>query len=267
MTKSTIPNRQNLNTTLKAALSATRAYTMKTTAKNEKNLQREFTDESFRAYFVIKNGLQHEHCMWAKTKPKCFSGMVCSMHRCSDRLISLFCNVAIKDETIDFNLDLTTDNKDCDIRPATKQEIEEFTKKLADLNLEIRDVIDEKKEYDVYKREEYIRATKRTKFMFKDVKKVLFKYRGELLTADEVRNLKIASNEAFLYSYDNGYSYMGTEPTNVDKWLSTVFSTISKEEVFDATRHGFTMRLSKEGTFTVDVLIGKNEHWSEVSFS
>lgn len=96
-----------------------------------------------------------------------------------------------------------------------------------------------------------------------DPEKMLFSINGKNYTADEVRQWKLKPGEAFLYYYDNGYSYIGTEPANSPaSFVDGAIRCQSKSLRFSPVDI-FGFRYKRD--FTCEVIIGEDKSWSEIS--
>lgn len=160
-------------------------------------------------------------------------------------------------------------------RDSTQEEIAEYYQTLAENNLAFR-------EYSqlttpsifTHKRVKWLRRD----VFIKDKSKLRFRVWGgeKVYTLDNLKDAasELKAGQAFVWFADNGYSYMGTTPSNIDKVVEYVEKlTQGTTEFVDGARSAFIPRLShfndgyfakgKDGVITLRV--GKNEHWSEVS--
>lgn len=162
----------------------------------------------------------------------------------------------------------------CEIRPATDAEIAEFKAIYDECGVELRDV--EVKRMGMGG----LWAERQTRVCYKDMSAMRFVFRGKEFTisnlADAAKELE--KGKAFVWFTDNGYSHMGTDPTNIDKVIGYVKKKFSETEgdikLGNASNVvGAVYHFRGDGYFDMDergvltLRSGSSKHWSETSNS
>lgn len=106
----------------------------------------------------------------------------------------------------------------------------------------------------------------RGNFSFIDYKKINFVIDGNVLSYDEFCKYELPSGQVFKLVHDNGYSYIGSHPFkgNAKEYADEAIRVAEKlKSLWTGWIYGF--RLTKY--FDINVVYGKNESYSEVSFT
>lgn len=101
---------------------------------------------------------------------------------------------------------------------------------------------------------------------FYDLQDICFEIEGNILSYDEFCKYELPEGKVYKRVYDNGYSYIGSDPFHVtSKGYADAAIKAAKEIdcVWSGWQHGF--RLNK--VFCIDVAYGNDESYHEVSFS
>lgn len=103
------------------------------------------------------------------------------------------------------------------LREATEEEVKRFTEVAASINLHYTTLVAEHKDWlgkvytSTYEALDYI-----------DRDKMRFKLNGEIVGWKEVLAYEPPAGLHFAYYHDNGYSYIGVDPTTKESWIKSV---------------------------------------------
>lgn len=131
-------------------------------------------------------------------------------------------------------------------REATSDEVEEILDILERYNLKLND---------------------NGNFCFLDYDKICFHIGDKKMSYDEfVNDFKLPKGYVFKEVFDNGYSYIGSEPFHGDNkaYADTAIRVAKKIEHL---WFGWNMGFRLDDCFAIHVLYGKDEHYSEISNS
>lgn len=160
-------------------------------------------------------------------------------------------------------------------RESTQEEIAEYYKVLEESNLAFREY-SELSAPSIFspKRVQWLRRD----VFIKDKSKLRFRVQNgtKLYTIDNLADAakELKAGQAFVWFSDNGYSYMGTDPTKIESIVEYVAKLTSGKTEFDkSVSREFVPRLHnfEDGYFAkgehgeIVLRVGKDKHWSEVS--
>lgn len=98
--------------------------------------------------------------------------------------------------------------------------------------------------------------------------KVKFIVNGLLLTREELLSVTLPNGQAFNYRWINGYDYIGSEPVTREQFLLTVDKVLNNYFTFGEHCGILITDASQYGeAFAINVCIGSDKSYSEVSFS
>lgn len=101
---------------------------------------------------------------------------------------------------------------------------------------------------------------------FNDYSKVSFEIDGNILSYDEFCRYELPEGKVFKKVFDNGYSYIGSEPFRVSaKQYADSAINAAKQigYIWAGWRYGYRLN----NVFCIDVLYGEDESYHEVSFT
>lgn len=149
-----------------------------------------------------------------------------------------------------------------ELRLATDEEIKAYTETLASRNLEIGECVVEHKYLNGVVEHEHVSTLR-----FIDPNAIPYRMGDKDLTRAELESLELPSGQSLLYYHDNGYSYLGVAPASKESFLRAV-DTLIGEGRFATDNFGVQLtRRNPTEPYAVNVRVGKNERYSEVSFS
>lgn len=140
-----------------------------------------------------------------------------------------------------------------------------FADKFSFEDYRILDESEEKDMFDLLKRCN-LTINDKGNFSFVDYSKINFEIDGNVLTYDEFCKYELPSGQVFELVYDNGYSYICSHPFrgNAKEYADAAIRVAEKiKYLWVGWRFGF--RLTKY--FDISAAYGKNERYSEVSFT
>lgn len=140
-----------------------------------------------------------------------------------------------------------------------------FADKFSFEDYRILDESEEKDMFDLLKRCN-LTINDKGNFSFVDYSKINFEIDGNVLTYDEFCKYELPSGQVFKLVYDNGFSYIGSDPFrgNAKEYADAAIRVAEKiKYLWVGWRFGF--RLTKY--FDISAVYGKNERYSEVSFT
>lgn len=173
----------------------------------------------------------------------------------------------------DNSFGLTTYVVPIECNESSADETSTYHKVLNDNNLALRDYSCRQKQF--FSRDDII--FKRRDVYYKDFSKLRFRVVGctQLYTIDNLHNAakELKEGKSFIWFSDNGYSYMGTTPIKIEKVVEWVKELTSGETEFDDTRKVPKLEFFNNGCFkksrdgVIELLVGKDKQWSEISNS
>lgn len=101
---------------------------------------------------------------------------------------------------------------------------------------------------------------------FDDYSKVCFEIDGNILSYDEFCRYELPEGKVFKKVFDNGYSYIGSEPFRVSAKQyadSAINATKQIGYIWSGWRYGYRLN----DVFCIDVPYGEDESYHEVSFT
>ena len=116
------------------------------------------------------------------------------------------------------------------LREATEEEVKRFTEVAASLNLHYATLVHEHK--DLFGK---VHKSSYEALDYIDRDKMRFKLNGEIVGWKEVLAYEPPTGLHFAYFHDNGYSYIGVDPTTKDSWVKSVKAI---KKVFYGNLHG-----------------------------
>lgn len=189
-------------------------------------------------YVTITKAKVRQPSMWTKTTPK----------DCQDVPIIAIVNIgAFDSEDLELKQEkrisayLTSDGKlhcgytlcitPLEMHAATKAEVFKFISALTDNNLCVRQVM---LPFNGPNQKPYWRIC------YKDPEKAILSLPGrEYVMLKDAHSITPPEGTSFAYTYDNGYSYYGCDPTTKEKWIEGVRHLIEQGPIIVGYRLGF----------------------------
>jgi hypothetical protein len=130
------------------------------------------------------------------------------------------------------------------------------------------EVVNQEREQDLLEilKECNFAMNSKNRVCFNDYSKVCFEIDGNILSYDEFCRYELPEGRVFKRVFDNGYSYIGSEPFRVSakQYADSAINAAKKiGRIWSGWQHGYRLN----DVFCIDVPYGKDESYHEVSFS
>lgn len=104
-------------------------------------------------------------------------------------------------------------------------------------------------------------------FFVKNINDVDFKISGNWYKYNDFKNYQLPEDSYFRISYDNGYSHYSSHAINELEYRNLVDKKLHEHLRYSHNNNGVELLYDHDHLFYVDVIIGNNERYSEVSNS
>jgi hypothetical protein len=173
-------------------------------------------------YFAISNAVQKKHSMFGSSVHKIKSAIIAL----TDKMAAYYKDKdaqEIRTDGIVYNdgtylFGASTHIVSATMREATQEEIKFFTETAASINLSYQTLLAHHK--NIWTKEEWDEPYEALGYI--DKSKILFKLNKELVTFDQLKEYEPPTGLFFAFYHDNGYSYLGIDPTSKENYLSAV---------------------------------------------